>query len=146
MPKTYTYRYGDVIFMQKYMIDTNIFDSLVADPLFPDIYQMLGKEFVFVTTPIQEEEIEKLDDPRRKTLLQAIPRQVVPLVPLPDDLADTKHTNDRHIAKTTARVEAILVTNDRTLQEWCNQHMISTTLSYDDFITSILPLLDNPPC
>lgn len=104
------------------MIDTNIFDKLIQDPFFPDIWDALeAKLLSFVTTRVQEEEISKIHDQRRKKLLQSIPRTVIPLALEPVTEPD-KHRNDRLIAETAMHCCNMFVTEDKPLQEWCNSH------------------------
>lgn len=104
------------------MIDTNIFDKLVSDTYFPDIWNALQAQLIsFVTTEIQEQEIGNITNERQKQLLQSIPRKLVPLDAQMALVAD-KHEHDRRIAATAAVLCDMFVTEDRTLQEWHQQN------------------------
>jgi len=121
------------------MIDTNIFDKLIQDSFFPDIWQSLEARLLcFVTTEIQEEEINNISDSRRKKLLQSIPRQVIPLAINNIDEVE-KHLNDRLIAETAVQHCDLFVTEDRQLQEWYQAHFPNhQSWNYQEFIVWFL--------
>lgn len=121
------------------MIDTNIFDKLVMDSLFPDIWIALNaKTIEFNTTEIQEAEIVKISDQNFRRLLNSIPRTVIPLVK-PDFNSDVKHENDLIIATTAAKKCDIFVTEDKGLHEWYQTHYPQNmSFSYQEFLTWFL--------
>lgn len=121
------------------MIDTNIFDKLVMDSLFPDIWDALQAELIeFNTTEIQEAEISQISDKNFKRLLNSIPRKVMPLV-TPEIGSDSKHENDLIIATTAAKNSDIFVTKDKGLHEWYQAHYPGNNIfSYREFIAWFL--------
>ncbi len=123
------------------MIDTNVFDKLIADPYFPDIWSALeAKEFQFVTTIIQEEELNTIPDLRQKSLLQSIPRSVVPLWS-ESSLNVDKHANDQMIAAAALHWAGVLITEDHALHEWIKLNLPSLqVLGYQEFLVWFLSL------
>ncbi|NLY11305.1 MAG: hypothetical protein GX020_06450 [Firmicutes bacterium] len=122
-----------------FLIDTNIFDELIADELFPDIFLDAGRIFNFYSTPIQEKEIEQLQDERKKKLIQSITRTVIPALDLPERFyhGDAKHLNDYQIAWTAYvnKKIAALITNDKNLITWCKDNDLGIVWTYQQFIT-----------
>ncbi|HHX02050.1 MAG TPA: hypothetical protein GX739_05180 [Firmicutes bacterium] len=120
------------------MFDTNIFDKLIIDQFFPDIWQAAASGLLtLVTCEIQEQEIAGIKDPRKRRLIQSIPRQVVPskavdreqLPPIPDLI----------IAHTAAASCDLLVTEDRQLQQWYQQYYTGKPcFDYQQFISWFL--------
>lgn len=126
------------------MIDTNIFDKLVCDSFYPDMWTALeSKKMQFITTEIQEQEIARLPNSHRKKLYKHIPRSVIAL----DLQAESAEcTADQLIANTAADSCDIFVTEDKALRRWFEQQYPEHLLfSYQDlrvwFIKTILPTL-----
>ncbi|HHT36305.1 MAG TPA: hypothetical protein GX019_03920 [Firmicutes bacterium] len=120
------------------MIDTNIFDKMIADEYFPEIWQAVSSGMVkLLTCEIQEEEISRIQNPRKLQLIQSIPRQVVPQVSLDDPGDDLG--SDLRIAHTAAKCADAFVTEDKKLQEWYQEHYPNhPCLNYQDFLILIL--------
>ncbi len=128
--------------MKQIMIDTNIFDKLIADPYFPDIWNALeDQRITFITTPIQEEEINQIVEDRKRQLRQSIPRKVVPCPGVSEIHQDDKHKNDRLIVEAAIESADALITEDQTLIEWCIVHRPDLTIiTYQQFLIWFLQL------
>ncbi|MGB4615041.1 MAG: hypothetical protein WBI59_03210, partial [Limnochordia bacterium] len=64
--------------MKRIMFDTNIFDKLITDQFSPDVWQAADSgRLIIVTCEIQELEISRINDSRKRRLIQSIPRQVI---------------------------------------------------------------------
>lgn len=121
--------------MTRIMIDTNIFDSLVSDSVFPDIFNALGKEIEFVTTPLQEAELQQIPNQRRRALLKGLPRSVVPHSSV-DVSTKPKHLNDQLIGITAYHNCHILLTNDQGLKQWMEENYPAYPVwDYQQFIS-----------
>jgi len=124
--------------MKQVMIDTNIFDSLITDTFFPDVWQALESgKFKIITTPVQEQEIAKIKEERERKLIQSIPRWVIPLAN-----SDSEDSNDFKIGHTAAACCDILVTEDNKLRAWFQSHYPQhTCYNYQQFIAWVLQIL-----
>lgn len=121
------------------MIDTNIFDKLISDSFFPDIWDALATKLIeFNTTEIQETELNKISDPNLKRLLNGIPRRVIPLTKA-EVKSDFKHRNDLLIAQTAAESCDLFITEDKSFQEWYKIHYPDNIcFSYQEFLAWFL--------
>ena len=107
------------------MVDTNAFDAIADDEVLRDLVvrAIAEKRLKLVTTPVQEEQLAAVPDPRRRKALRRLPREVVPVPDLPgDDYAavwagQPKHVADAVIADAARASCDVLVTHDRRLTE-----------------------------
>jgi predicted nucleic acid-binding protein len=107
------------------MVDTNVFDAVADDEaLRAVVLQAIAqKRLRLVTTPVQEEQLAAVPDPRRRKALRRLPREVVPAPPRPgDDYAavwagQPKHVADAVIADTARARCDVLVTEDKRLAQ-----------------------------
>ncbi len=105
------------------MIDTNIFDKLITDSYFPDFWQALDAEDIqILTTEIQEKEINRISDERKRLLITSIKRDVVPLSPLNPQVNSEEITGDIRIALTAAISADLFVSEDKELRLWYEKH------------------------
>ncbi|NMB38143.1 MAG: hypothetical protein GX994_01015 [Firmicutes bacterium] len=105
------------------MIDTNIFDKLITDSYFPDIWNAINAQLIkFLTTPIQEKEISNITNARKKQLISIIKRTVIPLVQASEAVQYPQLTPDIQIAYTAADSADIFVTEDKPLRQWYQNH------------------------
>lgn len=109
--------------MKQIMIDTNIFDKLITDSYFPDIWHALNVGLIkLITTPIQEKEISNITNARKKQLISIIKRTVIPLVQASEAVQYPQLTPDIQIAYTAADSADIFVTEDKPLRQWYQNH------------------------
>lgn len=109
--------------MKQIMIDTNIFDKLITDSYFPDIWHALNAGLIkLITTPIQEKEISNITNARKKQLISIIKRTVIPLVQASEEVQYPQLTPDIQIAYTAADSADIFVTEDKPLRQWYQNH------------------------
>ncbi len=109
--------------MKQIMIDTNIFDKLITDSYFPDIWNAINAQLIkFLTTPIQEKEISNITNARKKQLISIIKRTVIPLVQASEEVQYPQLTPDIQIAYTAADSADIFVTEDKPLRQWYQNH------------------------
>ncbi len=94
------------------MLDTNVFDALYASGLWRDIHRLHGQTVQWLTTTVQEQELQASPNGDLRTL----PRDVWPP-------ADQGHCiePDQLLARTALAAGAVLVTDDKALQRWCCQ-------------------------
>jgi len=107
--------------MKLIMFDTNVFDKLIGDLFFPDVWQAAAsRQLALVTCEIQEQEIAGIKDHRKRRLIQSIPRQVIPSAEAAGD--GLRLPPDLLIAHTAAANCDLFVTEDRRLLGWYQQH------------------------
>lgn len=123
--------------MKQIMLDTNIFDKLITDEYFPEVWQAAAGSIQLVTCKIQEQEIASIKDQKKRQLIASIPRQVVPPITLP--ASSGKHRADQIIAHTAASCCDLFVTEDRKLQEWfTQQYPEHRCINYQQFVALVL--------
>ncbi|HPZ30448.1 MAG TPA: hypothetical protein PLW17_03230 [Limnochordia bacterium] len=123
--------------MKRIMFDTNIFDKLITDQFFPDVWQAADSgQLIIVTCEIQELEISRINDSRKRRLIQSIPRQVIASV---STNSDHQATPDLIIAHTAAAHCDMFVTEDRRLLGWYQEHYGGKPCyDYQEFISWFL--------
>lgn len=126
--------------MKQIMIDTNIFDKLIADSYFPDFWFALNEGLIkFQTTQIQEEEISSIPHGRKKQLINCIKRTVIPCIQESTIKEYPKLTPDLKIAHTAAGSADIFVTEDKSLRQWYQNHYPNHIIyDYQQFLTWFL--------
>lgn len=108
--------------MNRIMFDTNAFDRLICDQFFPDVWQAASRGMLqLFTCEIQEQEIARIENKRKRCLIQSIPRQVIASAASCEASGNHLHHDPKQmppdlvIAHTAAQYCSLFVTEDRQL-------------------------------
>lgn len=142
----------------RFMLDTMIFDQIVADPSFADSLREAARSgsITIVTTHIQEDQIADIRDDEKREAISRIPRAVVPttgfaldvsrlgMARLADEVtsATIERIGRRHrrtvkdalIAATVPYEADAIVTEDETLRRRIQREGLNVTLlTFEEF-------------
>lgn len=146
----------------KFMMDTNIFDLLVAsDEVAANVRRLAENGQVeIITTHIQEDELNNIPAVEKRNKIAAIPRRVIPTTgfvlnysrlgmarlgggTIIDDFrqGNLRHTPDALIAATADGYADILVTQDKTLTSRARTLRLNVDVwdyeQFDRYLTSL---------
>ena len=136
----------------RYMLDTNVFDRIVALPGMVELLNRKSKQgkLQILTTLVQEEELSAIRDRIKRRAAQRVERQVVPASGPPQggsgngaDLTglapSPKHTSDALIGATAAWGVDYLVTEDaRFAQRVRNSPAPCRVIGFDEFRSLVM--------
>ena len=152
------------ILSMRFMLDTMIFDHIVADPVLAEmVRETVGSgRITIVTTHVQEDQIAAIPDERKRRAISCLPRRTVPtmgfvldvsrlgMARLADDDTNTaiesigrQHlltVKDALIAASVRGEADALVTEDKTLRKRIRRDGLNVTLlgfeEFREYVTS----------
>jgi predicted nucleic acid-binding protein len=149
---------------EAFLLDTNIFDKIVADPEALQLVRSLTSEgkIALFTTHVQEDELAEIPDEAKKERIVQIPRKSLPTGFIIGysrlDMARLgteapieairrgnreKYTEDALIAATAQADSCLLITEDNTLRKRAESGLGLTVWGWERFREHLLELAAN---